>query len=170
MSARRTTIRRWMGVIAILAVNAGLVRAFVVQEMFYGGILIFLALQVGLWCLLHSRGRLRRFWMGFEICGAASVLLLFSCEFFPDTPLARLVMAYTEIAATQAFLHLYTPLADHFDEHQDQLLAILYFIPELFAALLGGTIAAWLLPGGSLPASRNVEAMPPSPEVEATPP
>jgi hypothetical protein len=55
-----------MGLTAVLAVNAGLVRAFVVQEMFYGGILIFIALQVGLWLLLRSRGRVRGFWLGFE--------------------------------------------------------------------------------------------------------
>jgi hypothetical protein len=62
----RFTIARWMGLTAVLAVNAGLVRAFVVQEMFYGGILIFIALQVGLWLLLRSRGRVRGFWLGFE--------------------------------------------------------------------------------------------------------
>ena len=64
MRRPRLTIARWMGLTAILAVNAALVRAFLVDEMFCGGILIFFALQVGLWCLLQSRGRLRRFWLG----------------------------------------------------------------------------------------------------------
>lgn len=60
------TIARSMGLIAILAVNAALVRALVVDEMFYGVLLIFIALQFGLWRLPRSRGRLRRFWWGFE--------------------------------------------------------------------------------------------------------
>jgi hypothetical protein len=153
--ARRVTIGRWMGLTAILAVNAALVRAFVLQEMFYGGILIFIALQVGLWCLLHSRGRNRRFWMGFEVCGATAVLLLFSCELFPSSPLNRLEMSYTQIAVNLTFAHLYDPLASHLDDHQDQLLAIIYFLPEFVAALLGGMIAAWLVPKGLLP-SRTI--------------
>jgi hypothetical protein len=142
MKRPRVTIARWMGLIAVLAVNAGLVRAFVVQEMFCGGILIFIALQVGLWCLLRSRGWVRRFWIGFEISGVAAVLALFSCEVFPDSALNRLLMTYTDIAANLAFSHLPTPLADHLDECWDLFLAVVYFMPELTAALLGGTIAA----------------------------
>src|SRR4051795_4207971 len=83
MRRPRLTIARWMGFTAILAVNAGLVRAYVVQEMFCGGILIFMALQLGLWCLLHSQGRLRHFWSGFEVAGMVAVLVLSWCEFFP---------------------------------------------------------------------------------------
>jgi hypothetical protein len=152
MKPRRLTIARWMGLIAVLSVNAALVRAFVVQEMFIGGILIFMVLQLGLLCFLRSRGRHRRFWLGFEVSGMAAVLVLFSCEFFPDSPLNRLVMSYTSIALNLAFNHLTTPLADHFDEHQDQLLTVVYFVPELVAALLGGMIAACLIPTGLRPA------------------
>jgi hypothetical protein len=135
-----------MGLTAILAVNAALVRAFVVQEMFYGGILMFVALQLGLWCLLHSRGRLHRFWLGFEVFGMTAVLLLFSCELFPSSPLARLVMSYTDVAANLALTHLPIRLADHLDERWDLFFAVVYFVPELVAALLGGMIAAcWVL-------------------------
>lgn len=152
MRRPRLTIARWMGLTAILAVNGALVRAFVVQEMFYGGILIFIALQVGLWCLLHSRGRLRRFWLGFDVSGITAVLVLFSCELFPGSPLNRPVMSYTDIAANLAFTHLPTPLADHLDEHWDLFLAVVYFVPELVAALLGGMIAACLVLTGPTPA------------------
>ena len=148
MKRRSLTIAQWMGLTAILAVNAALVRSFVVHEMFYGGILLFIALQVGLWCLLHSRGRHLRFWLGFEVSGMTAVLVLFSCELFPGSPLNRLVMSYTEIAVNLAFTHLPTPLADHFDEHLDQLLAVAYFVPELVVVLLGGMIAACLFPRG----------------------
>jgi hypothetical protein len=149
MMPRRITIGRWMGLTAVLAVNAALVRAFVVQEMFCGGIVI--ALQIGFWCLLQSRGTLRRFWMGFEVCGTTAVLLLFSCELFPSSPLNRLVMSYTQLAADLAFRHLPPPLEDHLDEHWDLFLAVVYFVPELVAALLGGMIAALLAPRRLVP-------------------
>ncbi len=142
MRGPRFTIARWMGLTAVLAVNAGLVRAFVVEEMFYGGILIFIALQAGLWCLLHSRGRARSFWLGFEVSGALAVLAMFACEAFPDSLLYRLLTWYTDIAANLAFSRLPTALADYLDEHLDQFLAVVYFAPELIAALLGGMIAA----------------------------
>jgi len=151
-----------MGLTAVLAVNAALVRAFVVEEMFYGGILIFIALQVGLWCLVHSRGRLRRFWLGFEISGIAAVLLLFSCELFPGSPLNRLVMSYTDIAVNLGFSRLPTPLADHLDDHWDLFLAVVYFVPELVAALLGGMIAACLVRMGRIPARTVFREEPPS--------
>jgi hypothetical protein len=140
-----------MGLIAILAVNAALVRAFVLQEMFCGGILIFIALQVGLCCLLRSRGWRHRFWLGFEVSGTTAVLVLFSCELFPNSPLTRVLMSYTEMAANLAFANLCTPLSNHFDDHQDHLLAIIYFMPEFVAALLGGMIAARLIPKGLMP-------------------
>jgi hypothetical protein len=145
MRRPRFTIAQWMGLTAVLAVNAALVRAFVVQEMFYGGILIFVALQLGLWCLLHSRGRVRRFWLGFEVSAVAATLAMFACEVFPNSPLAGLLMSYQDFATNLAFSHLPQSMADHLDEHQDQLLAVVYFAPELVAALLGGMIAACLV-------------------------
>ena len=159
MKPQRLTIARWMGLIAVLSVNAALVRAFVVQEMFIGGILIFMALQLGLLGFLRSRGRHRRFWLGFEVSGMAAVLALFSCEFLPDSPMNRMVLSYTSTVEELAFTHLPTPLSDYLDEHQDMLLVIAYFMPELIVALLGGMIAACLLPGLPTPAcSANQEA------------
>ncbi len=131
-----------MGLPAVVAVNATLVRAFVVEEMFSGGILIFIALQAGLWCLFHSRGRARSFWLGFEVSGALAVLAMFASELFPASLLNRLLMWYTDIATNLAFSRLPTALADYLDEHLDQFLAVVYFAPELIAALLGGMIAA----------------------------
>jgi hypothetical protein len=51
--------------------------------MFYGGILIFITLQIGLWCFLRSYGIARRFWLGFEVSGVASVLAMIACEVIP---------------------------------------------------------------------------------------
>jgi hypothetical protein len=159
MKPRRLTIARWMGLIAVLSVNAALVRAFVVQEMFIGGIAMFMVLQLGLLCFLRSRGRHRHFWLGFEVFGMAAVLVLFSCEFFPDSPMNHMVNSYTFEAASLAYTNLPTPLGDHLDEHPDQLLTVLYFAPELVAALLGGLIAACLPPTSPRPArSMNRQA------------
>jgi hypothetical protein len=152
MRPLRFTIAQWMGFTAVLALNAALVRAFVVQEMFYGGILIFITLQVGLWCLLHSGERVRRFWLGFDFFGVVATIGMFACEVFPESALNRLLMSYQDFATNLAFSHLLpTPLEDHLDQHQDQLLAVVYFVPELVAALLGGMIAGCLDRSGQAP-------------------
>jgi hypothetical protein len=151
MKPRHLTIARLMGLIAVLSLNAALVRAFIVQEMFMGGIVMMMVLQLGLWCFLKSRGRHRRFWLGFEVAGTVAVLVLFSCDFLPDSLLNRLVLAYTHFAYNLAFTHLPTSLSDYCDEHQDLLLVNFYFVPELIAGLLGGMIAC-LLPRRIRPA------------------
>jgi hypothetical protein len=81
-----------------------------------------------------------------------AVLILFSCELFPGSPSDRLVTSYTEIVASLAFTHLPTSLADRLDEHWDYFLAVVYFMPEVIAALLGGIIAACLTLRGMTPA------------------
>ena len=146
MKAYHFTIARWMGLIAAFSVNAGFVRAYLVQEMFHGVVLIFIALQVGLFCLLRSRGSRRRFWWGFEVSGMSYVLVLVYCELLPESPLNRLVTSYMGFATGLAFDHLPVPLADHLDEHQDQLFDVACFVPAVIAALLGGVIAVRLLP------------------------
>jgi hypothetical protein len=131
-----------MGGTAVIAVNAGLVRAFVVQEMFYGVILIFFALQAGLWMMCHRRGRARGFWAGFVVSGLLTVLVMAACEYFPDSLLSRLLLRYTEAAMNLAFSELPTGLADYFDDHQDLLLAVVDFLPEITVALAGGVLGA----------------------------
>ncbi len=155
MRPLRFTIAQWMGFTAVLALNAALVRAFVVQQIFEGAILIFIALQVGLLCLLRSAGAVRRFWLGFEVFGVSSVAAIVACEVFPESALNRLLMSYVDFATNLAFSHLPVPLADHVDEHQGQLFAVVYFIPELGAALLGGVIAGCLCRSGQLCVQTN---------------
>ncbi len=143
MNKPRITIARLMTAIFIIALNAGLIRAFVVQEMFYGGILMFFAMQVGLLFLLRGRGRSRRFWSGFEILGGISVFALFSCEFFPDSVLSRIVSAYTRSALNMTWSLLPDWASTILlDDHIDWFLAVIYFLPELGIALLGGLCAA----------------------------
>src|SRR5438309_1896042 len=79
----RFTISRWMAAIAVLGLNLGLVRAYLLAEkrgehldLFDFGFLIFFALQLGLWRYLSTGGRRRRFWLGFEVSGLAATLAL----------------------------------------------------------------------------------------------
>jgi hypothetical protein len=142
MNRPRMTIARLMCAIMIIALNAGLIRAFFVQEMFYGVILMFFAMQVGLFRLLRSRGRARRFWVGFELAGIAMVLALFWAEFFPDSALNKGVSAYIEFAMNMVIgtPHLPTALDDFLMDHQVLLLVVVCFPPELVVALLGGLL------------------------------
>ena len=144
MKRPQITIATGMVLTAILAVDAGLIRAFFVQEMFHGGLLIFIALQVGLWRFLRSREHARRFWLGFEVCGLASVLLLLGAELWPESRWNACVTASIDGAYTLASNHLPASLADSLiDEHLDLFLAVVYFVPELGAALVGGAICSW---------------------------
>lgn len=139
MGRFRFTMARWMVVTGVFALNAGLVRAFMVEEKISGGILIFLVLQVGLWRFLRSRGPARRFWLGFEISGVASVLALFACEVFPA--LTRLAGWYVDTAFNLVFSCLPTLIDDLVMERQDGFLVVVYFLPELLASVMGGIVA-----------------------------
>jgi hypothetical protein len=62
-----------MGLTAILAANMALIQSMGVLGEFEGCAFILIALQVGLWGLLGSRGRCRRFSAGFEVSGVLAV-------------------------------------------------------------------------------------------------
>src|SRR5262249_37745662 len=95
--------------------------------------------------LFRSQGRRRAFWLGFLVCGIATVLVLILDEVFPGSAFGYLVTSYLHNSVNLAFERLPMSLADHFDEHQDQRLAVVDFVPELAAAILGGSIAACLV-------------------------
>ena len=155
MARPRMTIARGMALIALLAVNAALLRAYVVQEMFDGGILIFVVLQWAAWRASRTAGRRRRFWVGFLAAGVAATLALFSTEFTPESPLSRALLRYTVWITDLLFAHLPTRIADSLhDDHWQAFLAVAYFLPELAAALLGGAVAA--LVGRAADQSRRI--------------
>jgi hypothetical protein len=151
MRLARFTIAQWMICTAVVAVNAGVLRAFFVHGLLSGAILIIWVIQVGIWRFLRSRGRVRRFWAGFEVGGISAVLLMVLCETFPDSLLNGVLVSYTDVAANLAFAHLPDPIVDVIDLNQDLLLAAVYFAPELLVALLGGGIALLRHSGPTLP-------------------
>ena len=105
------------------------------------GFLIFFALQLGLWRYLSTAGRRRRFWLGFEVCGLAATVAL-TTLFGSDIDFNDW---YTGAASDLAYLCLparVDAMLTH--EHWDWFLAIIYFLPELLAAALGGLLAACL--------------------------
>jgi hypothetical protein len=143
MARPRFTIARVMAATAVFAVNAALLRAFLVQEMFYGAIVAIVVLQAGVVALVRSRGRARGFWVGFEAFGVLAILALFSCELFPEMAVARALMAYINFAIKLVASLLPAWVADELiDNHQNGLLVAVYALPELAAALLGGVLGA----------------------------
>jgi hypothetical protein len=145
MKRPRVTIAGLMIVVGIAALNIALLRAFFVEEMFIGGVLMLLTLQGGLLGLLKSQGRARRFWVGFEITGAIAVIALFSCEFFPNSPLSRLESSYINFVLDLVSRHLPDSTSTLLlDERLELFLAGVYFAPELIAAVLGGLLATWV--------------------------
>jgi hypothetical protein len=164
----RFTISRWMAATAVLGGNIGLVRAYLLaeRELFDFGFLILFALQLGLWRYLRTRGNGRRFWLGFEASGLAATLALLYA--FSGPPLERLVAWYTDAASDLSYLDLPARVDDWLMQHWDWFLAVIYFLPELLAAALGGLLAACLFkvreervgttrPAPSVPASFAVE-------------
>ena len=144
MKPFRFTIAQIMVATAVLAVNAGLIRAFLVQEMFQGAILIIFALQAGLWLSLRSRGRWRRFWLGFEVTGVATIFALFVAEEGPDSALNRLIHGAVRACYDVIQSHFPTWVDDLVIDHQGISSPLIFFLLEIAVAVLGGALAAWL--------------------------
>lgn len=149
MKRLRITIARCLGWTAILAVNMAFFRSFGVRRVFVGGDLIFVALQVGLWCMFRSRGRLWCFWAGFVVpsMAAAVVLLLYAPVL--DDFMDRYMTPYRDFVDLLEVTYLPRSLAGSLGNELWELdLAVVYFVPVFVASLLGGMIAAWLIPQG----------------------
>jgi hypothetical protein len=157
----RFTIARWMAATAVLGVNIGLVRWMVAErELFDFGFFLVFVLQLGLWRYLSTRGRRRRFWLGFEVSGLAATLalsILLESEIDLDN-------WYTGAASDLAYLCLPARVDDWLMQHWDGFLAILHFLPELLAATLGGLLAACLFKVSKV----RVDTTRPAPAVEAS--
>ncbi len=160
MNRPRFTIGHLMLAILVIAVNAGLIRAFFLQGMFSGVILLFFAMQVGLFLLLHSKGRARCFWVGFGGAGIAVVLALFLCDLFEDSAFTRCVSLYQMLVEDALVESPQMPasVAEFLMNHPDLLDAAVFFPPEFVIASLGGCLAILVDPG---PRRRGPGARPP---------
>jgi hypothetical protein len=141
------TISQWMAATAALGLNIAWVRAYLLAEMsgdanlFDFGFLIFFALQLGLWRYLRTVGGRRRFWLGFEVCGlSATLALLILFDMNMD-----LFNWYTGAASDLSYFCLPAQVdAILSNTHWDWFLAIVFFLPEFLAAVLGGLVAAYV--------------------------
>lgn len=150
MKRHRLTIARCLGWTAILAANMALIQSMGVRRVCDSCDFILVALQVGLWGFIRSHGRLRRFWAGFMVPSTAAVLVLLLC---PPPLLERFLTPYTDITDELTFRYVPNTLLINMGDHYWGLeLAIVYFVPVFVAALLGGLIAAWLIPRSLTPA------------------
>jgi hypothetical protein len=127
-------------------------RSFGNRRVLVGGDLIFVAIQVGLWCLFRSRGRLRCFWAGFVVLSVAAVVVLGLCgPPLLDDFTNRFMTPYTDFIDELEVTYLPTSLSGSLGNELWELhLAVVYFVPVFVAALMGGVIVAWLIPRGRL--------------------
>jgi hypothetical protein len=154
MKRLRITIARCLGWTAILAANLAFFRSFGDgRRVLLGGDLIFVALHIGLWCLFRSRGRLRCFWWGFVVTSMAAGVVLLLFEPLLDGRMDRFMTPYTDFVDLLEITYLPTSLSGSLGNELWELhLDVVYFVPLFVAALLGGMIAAWLIPRGLTPA------------------
>ncbi len=142
----RFKISRCMIATAVFGLNLSVIRAYVLAEPgwhhlvpFDSAFLIFFPLQLGLWRYLSTNGMRRRFWLGFEAAGLAATLAL-SILSVSDLDLDNW---YTGAASDLSYLWLPARVDVMLtNEHWNWFLAIIYFLPELLAAGLGGVLAA----------------------------
>ena len=80
----------------------------------------------------------------------AGVLALIAAE-APETTWNGWVSAYTGFIVNLAFSRLPIPMADYVEENQGQLIAVIYFVPILLAAIAGGTLVAIAARPGQAP-------------------
>ena len=135
MARRPTTIAQMMALVAFAAVDC---MAIPVADHFGGAWVVGVALQVGLLFLLRSRGRERRFWVGFEAVGLSMVIAFFACK-----SLARRTIFRWPV---WLFDNPYS-----FIDVNDELMVyemviifeVAYGLPMLLLALSGGMLAAF---------------------------
>ncbi|WP_422929620.1 hypothetical protein [Singulisphaera sp. PoT] len=144
MRGLRFPLKQGLVMIAIIGLNASLLRSFFLHEMFIGAIILMALLQVGVWLFLKSRGRWRRFWAGFEAAGVASIIYLIWCEYQPSSMGNRVVILYTDFVSNLAYAHVAASWEDSLEANWNLFLVVVYFLPELVAAILGGLIAAFI--------------------------
>ncbi len=145
------SIARLMVVVAVIALNAGLIRDFVVSET-NGLVLIAMAFQVGLYLAIRGRTSRRPFLWGF-VATCPSILLFFILaefsgrgELVTSAHNAYLESAFNVTAslceripdpATGAKVWLLV-----LQDMQQCVIEVLLFVPQLILAVAGGLIIA----------------------------
>lgn len=143
MNWPRPSIARLMTIVGVIALNIAALRFLLYSrmELAFGILPIAIALQIGLFQAIHSHGRSRVFWTGFCIAGTAAAASFIWAATFENSWLANRWNPYT--FAANRFLHTYLPGLGLSMFSPNKLiiiatLAIIWFTPQLAAALIGG--------------------------------
>ena len=142
MRGLRFSLKQGLVTIALIGLNASLMRSFFLHEMFIGAIVLLILLEVGGWLFLRSRGQWRSFWAGFEVSGVAVIAFLFWCESQPNSMANGIVAAYSDFMSSLAYAHVPASWEDALDANWNMFLVVVYAFPELVAVIFGGMIAA----------------------------
>ena len=159
-----------MVVVGIAALNLAAVRILFLynSEMLIGVALIGLALQVGIFRLMRSRGRGRAFWVGFVVCGLTAMMAFVWVVRSPgvilvsstggyykeyEPPMYSALCECRDVAMERVLYPIFVSL--HVDpmSHRDSKLlqasfmgfnAIVWFLPQLFIAMVGGLLTGFM--------------------------
>ncbi len=153
----RLSIARLMAVVAAVAVNIAIARAFLAYnaEMLVGTALTGLALQGASICLARGRGRVRAFWTGFTMFGSVTMASFIWAMSYPEvlgitrtgtlvkrpgSPLYDAWMGYGRLVFDLIGPLLSDPRID-LDPDSPALVvarALVWSLPQWFVALVGG--------------------------------
>lgn len=159
----RLTIANLMVAVAVVAVDFVSVRAFFASRSFVPspaweglllGVPLFgLALQIGLFRLVRSRGRGRSFWGGFVVSGlVTATIFVGTFAFFPDsadTIPFYWVAYYYELAGGLLYQLLPPHVLAQFPLIWWFGTSIMLFLPQLLIALSGGLLTRLMVEWGA---------------------
>ncbi|MDB5351787.1 MAG: hypothetical protein JWN86_3034 [Planctomycetota bacterium] len=143
MERDRTTLARLMLVVGVIAVEFAGFRAFYLinDELALALALTGLASQFALVYAIRGRGLARAFWAGFVAIGSvmmATTAWAFTC---PGSDISDLWSAYTDhVVDGTAFVSY-----ELRGFPQDVALSVVWFLPQLLAALSGGALATLVM-------------------------
>jgi hypothetical protein len=167
MRPPRVSIVRLMAVVGVVAVNLAVFRPLFDfgPEALIGVGLAWILLQVALFRLIRSRGRARTFWVGYLAFGAVATSLFFWAVAHPrnigigrtatqevrievpGSPLWDMLEAYTRFASVVIEqLPLLPIVPGAYGEVVGLItIAVLWLVPQVLFALVGGLLACALL-------------------------
>jgi hypothetical protein len=146
MKPTQRSIAWLMAVVAMIAIYTSSVRALHAYnaDLAQGLALTGLALQIGVFRSIRSRGRVRSFWVGFVASASATMLTFAWGIACPDSALSQMLIFYTKYA--NRYVNYVTHVWDFYNRTQVYpvlvvALAVIWSVPQLFLALVVGLLA-----------------------------
>jgi len=140
----RITLARLMVVVGVIALETAGFRALYqrTEELALGLALTGLASQIGLFCAVRGSGRSRAFWSGFAVIGAVMMATFAWGISVPGSGMYHIWSSYTGYADDAlSSLFPYEPRW----LPQDVAPSVIWSLPQLLAAMIGGLLAAFVM-------------------------